>query len=127
MAEGSTKVLDRLFRALASARRREILRFAALERCTVTQLADQLKMNEPAVSKHVRVLVDAALLSKSQEGRFRWCQLRRSALEPARESIVKLCCATTKSQPRKATRKGPTMHSPPKQLSGVIVLKRLKR
>ena len=90
MASSTTNVLDRVFRALASAPRREILRLAARERCAVTQFATQLKMSEPAVSKHVRVLVDAALLSKTREGRFCWCRLKRSAFEPARESIEKL-------------------------------------
>lgn len=105
MGKGGANVLDRVFRALASARRREILRLAARGRCAVTQFAAQLKMNQPAVSKHVRVLVDAALLSKNREGRFRWCQLRRSALKTALESIEKLCCATTRSQRRQATRR----------------------
>lgn len=104
MANGSANVLDRVFRALASAPRREILRLAARERCAVTQFAAQLKMSEPAVSKHVRVLVDAALLSKTREGRFRWCRLRRSAFEPARESIEKLCCTIERPSRRKATR-----------------------
>ena len=92
MASGRAKALDRLFRALASAPRREILRLAAArQRCAVTQFATQLNMSQPAVSKHVRVLVDAALLSKTRDGRYRWCRLRQSAFEPVRESIKELC------------------------------------
>jgi DNA-binding transcriptional ArsR family regulator len=67
MASGRAKALDRLFRALASAPRREILRLAARQKCAVTQFARHLNMSQPAVSKHVRVLVDAALLSKTEE------------------------------------------------------------
>ena len=91
MASSREKALDRLFRALASAPRREILRLAARQKCAVMQFAAQLNMSQPAVSKHVRVLVDAALLSKTRDGRYRWCRLRRSAFEPARESIEELC------------------------------------
>ena len=104
MARSSTKVLDRVFRALASAPRRQILRLAARERCAVTQFAAQLKMSEPAVSKHVRVLVDAALLSKSREGRFCWRRLERSAFVPVRKSIEKLCGTIERSPRRKAFR-----------------------
>ena len=104
MAEGSANPVDRAFRALASSTRRQILRLAARDRCAVTQFAAQLKMSEPAVSKQVRVLVDAALLSKTREGRFCWCCLRRSAFAPARESIEKLCLPIARSPRRKAMR-----------------------
>ncbi|PYT96549.1 MAG: hypothetical protein DMG38_23870 [Acidobacteria bacterium] len=52
--------------------------------------AAQRKMSEPAASRHVRVLVDSAQLSKIREGRHRWCRLIPSAFESAGESIEKL-------------------------------------
>jgi DNA-binding transcriptional ArsR family regulator len=67
MSYRSAEALDRIFRALASQPRRMILRLAARQRCAVTQFAAQLKMSEPAISKHVRVLVDAELLSKTRD------------------------------------------------------------
>jgi DNA-binding transcriptional ArsR family regulator len=87
MFQGSAKALDRLFRALASEPRREILRLAARESCAVTQFAAQLKMTQPTVSKHTRILVAAGLLSKTPEGRHRWCRLNPYALELASASI----------------------------------------
>jgi hypothetical protein len=51
VASGCAKALDRLFRALASAPRREILRLAARQKCAVMQFAAQLNMSESAVSK----------------------------------------------------------------------------
>lgn len=104
MLSESAKGLDRVFRAQARARRREILLLAAREKCTVMQFVAQLKISEPAVSKHVRVLVDAALLSKTREGRFRPCHLTRSALDPARECIEKLRRTIARSPKRKAMR-----------------------
>ena len=103
MASCRAKALDRLFRALASAPRREILRLAARQKRAVPQFAAQLNMSQPAVSKHVRVLVDAALLSKTRDGRYRWCRLRRSAFEAARESIEELCEAVPLISRRRAT------------------------
>ena len=86
-------ILDRLFRALASGPRREILRLAGQERYAIMQFAAELKMSEPAASKHVSVLVDAGLLSKSREGRYRWCHLNPGAFGPVRESIEQLRCS----------------------------------
>jgi DNA-binding transcriptional ArsR family regulator len=82
--------LDRVFRALASQPRREILRRVAKERRTVTELAEHFDMSLAAVSKHVGVLHDAKLLVQTREGRVHWCRLDPSALEPARASIEEL-------------------------------------
>src|SRR5260221_3458572 len=90
MGDRQIHTLDRIFRALASEPRRKIGRLDARERCAVTQFAAQLKISQPAVSKHIRVLVDAGLLSKTPEGRHRWCRLNPRAFEPACASIEDL-------------------------------------
>lgn len=89
MGDRQTHTLDRIFRALASEARRKILRLAARESCAVTQFAAQPKISQPAVSKHIRVLVDAVLLSKTPKGRHRSC-LNPRAFEPAWASIEDL-------------------------------------
>ena len=48
MASVRAKALDRLFRALASAPRREILRLAARQKCAVTHFVEQLDLRQPA-------------------------------------------------------------------------------
>ena len=63
MVDVGAKILDRFFRALASGARREILRLAGQERYTIMQFAAELKISQPAASKHVSVLVDVGLLS----------------------------------------------------------------
>ncbi|AKF02950.1 ArsR/SmtB family transcription factor [Sandaracinus amylolyticus] len=90
MVENDVAQLDRVFHALASAPRREILRRTAHERCTVGQLAAHFDMSLAAVAKHVKVLEDAALLRATREGRLHWCELDPAALEPARASIEEL-------------------------------------
>ncbi len=75
--------LDRIFRALASEPRREILRRVAIERRTVTELAEHFDMSLAAVAKHVHVLVSAQLLDYVQEGRVHWCRMNPVALDPA--------------------------------------------
>jgi DNA-binding transcriptional ArsR family regulator len=90
MVESQAWALDRVFRALASEPRREILRRAARRRYTVTQLAEHFDMSLAAVSKHVGVLEDARLLVKAREGRLLWRELDPKALEPARATLDEL-------------------------------------
>jgi len=87
MVDKKAVALDRVFRALASSPRREILRRVARERRTVTELSDSFKMSLAAVSKHVRVLEDARLIAPTIEGRLHWCRLAPAPLEVARAAI----------------------------------------
>lgn len=82
--------LDRVFRALASEPRREMLRQVAARQRTVTELAERFDMSLAAVSKHVRVLEDARLVRQTREGRRHWCRLNPQALESARASLDEL-------------------------------------
>lgn len=90
MVDNQALRLDRVFHALASAPRREILRRAARGKCTVTELAAHFDMSLAAVAKHVRVLDEAELLAETQEGRLHWRRLNPRALEPARASLEEL-------------------------------------
>lgn len=91
MVDRRPAVLDRVFRALASGPRREILRRVARGRRTVTELAGHIDLSLAAVSKHVRLLEKANLLSHSREGGLHWCRLNPEALDPALASIEALC------------------------------------
>jgi DNA-binding transcriptional ArsR family regulator len=90
MVDRSAAALDRVFRALASESRREILRRVARERRTVGELAENFDMSLAAVSKHVGVLAEAELIVQSREGRLSWCRLNPEALAPARASLEEL-------------------------------------
>jgi DNA-binding transcriptional ArsR family regulator len=63
--------LDRLFRALADATRRDIVRRTLVAACSVSALAAQYDMSFAAVQKHVAVLERAGLVQKSAQGRTR--------------------------------------------------------
>jgi DNA-binding transcriptional ArsR family regulator len=90
MVESRARALDRVFHALASEPRREILRWTAKRRCTVTELAAHFDMSLAAVSKHVGVLDEAKLLLRTREGRLLWRQLNPEALAPATATIEEL-------------------------------------
>ena len=63
--------VDRVFRALADATRRDILRRTLVGEASVSQLAAAYDMSFAAVQKHVAVLEGAGLVSKHPHGRER--------------------------------------------------------
>ena len=67
--------LDRLFHALSDRTRRSILARLARGPAMVTELAEPFAMSLPAVSKHLRVLEGARLVSREIDGRVHRCSL----------------------------------------------------
>jgi DNA-binding transcriptional ArsR family regulator len=63
--------LDRVFRAFECRPRRAIARLAAQEKCAISQFSTKLGISQAGASKHVRILFDAGLLSKTRQGRYR--------------------------------------------------------
>ena len=79
---------DRLtatFSALADPTRRAILARLATGECTVTQLAAPFRMTMPAISKHLRVLEGAGLISRRREAQLRPCRLEAAPLREVAE------------------------------------------
>ena len=69
--ELSDAEVDRIFRALADATRRDILRRSLETQASVSQLAAAYDMSFAAVQKHVAVLEEAGLVAKHSRGRER--------------------------------------------------------
>lgn len=75
---------DRLtatFSALADPTRRAILARLATGERTVTELAAPFQMTMPAISKHLRVLERAGLISRRREAQLRPCRLEAAPLK----------------------------------------------
>jgi DNA-binding transcriptional ArsR family regulator len=68
--------LDRTFGALADPTRRAILARLARGEASVTELAEPFEMSLPAVSKHLKVLERAGLVSRGRERQWRPARLR---------------------------------------------------
>jgi len=73
--------LDAAFSALAHPVRRKILARLAENEATVNELAEPFDMSLPAVSKHLRVLETAGLISRGRNAQFRPCRLNAEPLE----------------------------------------------
>jgi DNA-binding transcriptional ArsR family regulator len=75
--------LDTLFQALADPTRRAILTRLAEGPAPVKEIAEPFAMSGPAITKHLKVLEQAGLISRSRDGQLRPCQLQPKALAPA--------------------------------------------
>ena len=76
--------IDQPFAALSDPTRRAILeRLAQEDNLPVGELAEQFEMSWPAVSKHLRVLEKAGLLTQEKDGRIRRCHLKADPLQEA--------------------------------------------
>src|SRR3954470_12557467 len=75
--------LDAAFAALADPTRRAIVARLALGEATVMELAQPFDMSQPAISKHLKVLEHAGLISRSRDAQRRPCRLEPQVLADA--------------------------------------------
>jgi DNA-binding transcriptional ArsR family regulator len=73
--------LSMTFQALSDPTRRAILARLALGETSVSELAEPFEMSLPAVSKHLKVLEHAGLITRSREAQWRPCKLEPIALK----------------------------------------------
>ena len=77
--------LDATFAALADPTRRAILARLASGEASVTELAEPFAMSQPAISKHLKVLERAGLISRGRDAQRRPCRLEAEPLAEATE------------------------------------------
>src|SRR5262252_7907946 len=75
--------LDATFAALADPTRRAILTRLAAGEASVLELAAPFKMTQPAISKHLKVLERAGLISRGRDAQRRPCRLEAKPLAEA--------------------------------------------
>jgi DNA-binding transcriptional ArsR family regulator len=81
----TTARLDATFSALADPTRRAILARLAQGEATVTELVAPFRMSQPAISKHLKVLEKAGLISRGRDAQRRPCKLAAKPLAEADE------------------------------------------
>lgn len=79
----SQQSLDAVFAALADPTRRAILARLADGEVSVTELAEPFDMSQPAISKHLKVLERAGLVSRGRDAQRRPCRLEPQPLAAA--------------------------------------------
>jgi DNA-binding transcriptional ArsR family regulator len=81
------QLLDHTFAALADPTRRAILARLTLGEATVGELAAPFEMSLPAISRHLKVLETAELISREKRAQQRVCRLKPEALKTASDWI----------------------------------------
>lgn len=91
----SDDALDRTLTALADPTRRGMLARLARGEATVGELAEPFAISQPAISRHIRVLLEAGLIVQRVAGTKRPCRLAPGALSELDECLAMLRRALT--------------------------------
>jgi DNA-binding transcriptional ArsR family regulator len=83
----SPEQLNATFAALADPTRRAILSRLARGDASVMEIAEPFKMSLPAISKHLKVLQRAGLVTQGREAQWRPCRLQAAPLKTAADWI----------------------------------------
>lgn len=89
MGEAALK-LDETFAALADPTRRAILKRLARGEASVSELAEPFAMSQPAISRHLKVLERAGLISTGHDAQRRPRKLEPEALVIANDFLIEL-------------------------------------
>jgi DNA-binding transcriptional ArsR family regulator len=73
------------FNAVAEPRRREILNYLVLQEWPVGDIVMALGLQQPSVSKHLRVLLDVGLVNVRRDGRQMFYRTKAEAIRPLHE------------------------------------------
>jgi len=92
--------LDAAFSALSDPIRRAILARLALGEATVMELAEPFEITQPAVSRHIKVLESAGLITRRVEGTKRPCRLAPDAIAEIDQWLGMLRAALAKNYER---------------------------
>ena len=92
--------LDAAFSALSDPTRRAILARLALGETTVMELAKPFAMTQPAISRHLKVLEGAGLITRRAEGTKRPCRLSKAGLDAVDQWLAMLRDALSKNYDR---------------------------
>lgn len=74
-----------IFNAVAEPRRRDILNLLALQERSVGEIVDRLAMQQPSVSKHLKVLREVGAVQVRREGRQMRYHVNAEAIRPLHE------------------------------------------
>lgn len=85
--EDRPKVIDKVFSALADGNRRKIIELLHEKDATLSELAEYFPFSAQALSKHIKILESARILSKQSKGKFRIITLNRDPLKASLEWI----------------------------------------
>ncbi|MEM7087426.1 MAG: metalloregulator ArsR/SmtB family transcription factor [Bacteroidota bacterium] len=79
--------MENVFSALADNNRRKIIELLHKEDSTLLELAENFSVSFQALSKHIKILENAEIISKKKKGKYRVLSLNRNSLQTSLEWI----------------------------------------
>ena len=70
-----------VFQAISDPTRREIIHLIAYQPLNLNTIAENFQMSRPAISQHMKVLIECGLVTVHQKGRERYCEARLDKLD----------------------------------------------
>ncbi|MFO1251945.1 MAG: metalloregulator ArsR/SmtB family transcription factor [Inhella sp.] len=89
--------MDKVFLALASLPRRKILAYLAETELSAGEIAERFEMTKPSLSKHLKVLEAAGLVSSEKRGQFVFYRLESAHLANTMASFLQGVCPVSQS------------------------------
>ena len=88
--------MDKIFEALASTPRRKILAYLSEAELSAGDIASRFEMTKPSLSKHLRILENAGLISGEKRGQFVFYKLQPDNLTNTLTSFAQLVCPVSR-------------------------------
>ena len=70
-----------VFQAIADPTRREIIHLIANQPLNLNTIAENFDMSRPAISQHMKILIECGLIDVTQKGRERYCEAKLDKLD----------------------------------------------
>jgi DNA-binding transcriptional ArsR family regulator len=69
-----------VFQAIADPTRREIINLIAHNPLNLNSIADNFEVSRPAISQHIKILIECGLINIKKQGRERYCEVQAAPL-----------------------------------------------
>ncbi len=70
-----------VFQAIADPTRRDIINLVSAQPMNLNSIAQNFDVSRPAISQHIKILVECGLIEITQQGRKRYCEAKLAQLE----------------------------------------------
>jgi len=78
-----------VFQAIADPTRRDIINLVSANPMNLNSIAQNFDVSRPAISQHIKILVECGLIEITQQGRERYCKARLEPLEGVADWVEK--------------------------------------
>lgn len=76
-----------VFQAISDPTRREIIHLIAYQSLNLNTIAENFDMSRPAISQHIKILIECGLVTVNQKGRERYCEAKLDKLDEVAQWI----------------------------------------